>query len=33
MEKKVITEEKGLEAEWYKRAKNMKAEDFPEFFS
>lgn len=32
MEKKVITEDMGLQNEWYKRAKSMKLEDFPEFF-
>lgn len=32
MEKKVITEDMGLQEEWYERAKSMKPEDFPEFF-
>ena len=32
MEKKEITEEAGLQNEWYKRAKSMRPEDFPEFF-
>ena len=32
MEKKKITEEMGLHDEWYKRAKNMNPDDFPEFF-
>lgn len=32
MEKKEITEEMGLQKEWYERAKSMRPEDFPEFF-
>ena len=32
MEKKVITEDMGLQNEWYERAKSMRPEDFPEFF-
>ena len=32
MEKKAITEDMGLQNEWYKRAKSMKPEDFPGFF-
>lgn len=32
MEKKAITEEMKLQDEWYKRAKDMKLDDFPEFF-
>ena len=32
MEKKAITEDMGLQKEWYERAKSMKPEDFPEFF-
>lgn len=32
MKKKEITEDMGLQNEWYKRAKSMKPEDFPEFF-
>ena len=32
MEKKEITEEMGLQEEWYERAKSMRPEDFPEFF-
>lgn len=30
--KEVITEEMHLQDEWYKKAKSMKPEDFPEFF-
>lgn len=32
MEKKAITEDMGLQKEWYERAKSMKPDDFPEFF-
>lgn len=32
MEKKEITEDMGLQKEWYERAKSMRPEDFPEFF-
>lgn len=32
MEKKAITEDMGLQKEWYERAKSMKPEDFAEFF-
>ena len=32
MEKKEITEDMGLQNEWYKRAKSMKPDEFPEFF-
>lgn len=32
MEKKKITEEMGLHDEWYKRAKSMNPDGFPEFF-
>ena len=32
MEKKAITEDMGLQKEWYERAKSMRPEDFPEFF-
>lgn len=32
MGKKVITEDMGLQNEWYKRAKSMKPDEFPEFF-
>lgn len=32
MEKKIITEEMKLHDEWYKRAKSMKPDEFPEFF-
>ena len=32
MEKKEITEDMGLQNEWYERAKSMKPEDFSEFF-
>lgn len=32
MEKKEITEDMGLQKEWYERAKSMRLEDFPEFF-
>ena len=31
MEKKEITEDMGLQNEWYKRAKSMKPDEFPEF--
>ena len=32
MGKKIITEEMKLHDEWYKRAKSMKPDEFPEFF-
>ena len=32
MEKKEITEDMGLQNEWYKRAKSMKPDEFSEFF-
>lgn len=31
--KEVITEEIHLQDEWYKKAKSMKPDDFPDFFS
>ena len=32
MEKEIITEDMNLQDEWFKKAKSMKPDDFPEFF-